>query len=134
MHGNERKVPIDLRGQVALVSGAGQGIGRAVARALAAVGAAVGVNDVTTDRASETAQLTEAAGGRGLPLAADVSDRNAVDDMVQQVERELGAPDLLVNNAGIAGTFGPWRRMTRTTGGAPWKLTCAVRSCALGRY
>jgi NAD(P)-dependent dehydrogenase (short-subunit alcohol dehydrogenase family) len=96
----------ELRGRVALVTGAGRGIGRAIAVALADAGAGVAVNDLTTDGLGETVTLL---GDRVpvLPVAADVADRAAVERMIGHVERVLGPVDLLVNNAGIARPFGP---------------------------
>jgi 3-oxoacyl-[acyl-carrier protein] reductase len=86
----------DLRGQVALVTGGGRGVGEGVARELADAGARVAV-------AARTRQQVEqvAAEIGGLPLQADVSDREAVERTVAETERELGPIDLLVANAGI---------------------------------
>lgn len=97
----------DLSGQVALVTGGGRGIGRAIAQALAASGAAVAVVARSQSELDETVEFVTESGGRALAICADISDREAVEQMAQQVERELGAVDLLVNNAGIIGTIGP---------------------------
>ena len=90
-----------LAGRVALVTGAGQGIGAGVARGLGAEGAAVAVNDLHADRAASVVAEIEKAGGRAWPIATDVTDLNAVHAMVASIETELGAIDVLVNNAGI---------------------------------
>jgi 3-oxoacyl-[acyl-carrier protein] reductase len=98
----------DLSARVALVTGGSRGIGRAIALALAQAGAAVAVN--YRERADEAASVVEAiraSGGRGIAVAADVSLRAPVAEMIARVERELGAVDVLVNNAGIAITGGP---------------------------
>lgn len=86
----------ELEGQVALVTGGGRGIGRRVALELAAAGMRVAV-------AARTFEQVERTGGEvgGPALAVDVSDRAAVEGMVDRVERELGPIDLLVNNAGV---------------------------------
>src|SRR5579883_635119 len=97
----------ELAGRVAIVTGAGRDIGRAIARALAAAGAAVTVVARSTDQVQETAALIGADGGKALPLTADVSDRGAVEQMVAETERRLGAADVLVNNAAIGGPIGP---------------------------
>ncbi|MCP5042303.1 MAG: SDR family oxidoreductase [bacterium] len=95
---------LDLKGRVALVTGAGQGVGRQVALHLAGHGAAgVVVNDVRLERAEEVAKEVEALGSRALPVAADVTDREAVDEMVARGSAELGAIGVLVNNAGNMG-------------------------------
>ena len=99
---------IRLDGQVALVTGGGRGIGRAMALALGRAGAAVAVCARTGSQLAETVQLLEREGGRALALAADVADRHAVEAMVEHTERVLGPIELLVNNAGIGGTAGPF--------------------------
>ena len=90
-----------LAERVALVTGAGQGIGAGIARALGAEGAAVAVNDLFEDRAASVAAEIEKAGGRAVPVVADVTDLPAVDTMVASIETTLGPVDVLVNNAGI---------------------------------
>ena len=93
----------DLTGRVALVTGASRGIGRAIALALAEAGAAVAVNYRT--RAADALAVVaaiQAMGRRAVAVGADVSDGSAVADMVSRVTTELGAVDVLVNNAGIA--------------------------------
>jgi NAD(P)-dependent dehydrogenase (short-subunit alcohol dehydrogenase family) len=92
----------DLSGQVALVTGASTGIGRALAEGLAASGMAVAGMARNEERL--TTAMTEVAGatgGRTLAVAADVTDRAAVDAAVARVADELGRVDLLVNNAGV---------------------------------
>ena len=83
-----------FEGKRALVSGAGQGLGREIARRLAAEGARVAVNDRERSRGVET--VVEETGG--VAAIADVSDADAVDRMVAEVESELGGIDVLVAN------------------------------------
>ena len=93
----------DLTGRIALVTGGARGIGRAVAIALAEAGADVAVNYVT--RAVEADAVADAIrklGRRALAVRADVSDGAAVKAMLETIARELGQPDVLINNAGIA--------------------------------
>jgi 3-oxoacyl-[acyl-carrier protein] reductase len=87
----------ELSDQVALVTGGGRGIGRWIAAELAAAGMQVAVAARTHADVEETARQIG-----GLAIEADVSDREAVERTVAEVERELGPIDLLVNNAGIA--------------------------------
>jgi NAD(P)-dependent dehydrogenase (short-subunit alcohol dehydrogenase family) len=91
----------DLRGRVALVTGAGQGVGSHLAQALARRGARVAVNDIDADRARATARWIEDAGGTAVAAVADVTDYRQVSTAVAAVERHLGPVAILVNNAGI---------------------------------
>src|SRR5688572_11772273 len=86
-------------GQVALVTGGGRGLGRAYAQALAQAGMAVAVTARTEPELQETAQQIVQSGGRALAVPADVTDPEAVAQMVATVERQLGPIDLLINNA-----------------------------------
>jgi 3-oxoacyl-[acyl-carrier protein] reductase len=87
-------------GRVAVVTGGGAGIGRAIVQRLARDGARVAVLDIHPDTAHESLAL---AGGDGAALACDVTDSAAVDAVFQTICRELGPPDVLVNNAGAVG-------------------------------
>lgn len=95
---------LDLKGRVALVTGAGQGVGRETALYLAAHNASgVVVNDFYAERAEAVAAEIEAAGGRAVAIACDVTDHEAVRRMAAEAARALGPVDILVNNAGNAG-------------------------------
>ena len=91
-----------LRGRTALVTGGSRGIGAAISRALAEAGAAVAIN--YRERAAEADRLAEAlrkTGVHAITVAADVSQREAVERMVDRLKAEFGTVDILVNNAGI---------------------------------
>lgn len=90
-------------GRVVLVTGAGRGIGRAIAAALARQKARVVLNDVgPEDRLQAVAkELSAATDGKVLAMAADVKRYDEVQEMIRQVDRDLGRLDILVNNAGI---------------------------------
>jgi 3-oxoacyl-[acyl-carrier protein] reductase len=87
--------------RTAIVTGAARGIGSAVARRLADDGYAVAVLDLTEDAGAEVVAEIEKAGGRALAVGVDVADEAAVQAGVERVAAELGAPTVLVNNAGV---------------------------------
>lgn len=91
-----------LEGQVALVTGGGQGVGRQICLELAAEGARVIVNDLFRERAESVANEVESAGGRAFVAPADITIFEQVESMVAQGEKYFDSPvSVLVNNAGI---------------------------------
>lgn len=92
-----------LQNQIALVTGASRGLGAAIAIALAQDGADVAINfRQAQGQAEEVKRAIEKLGRRAVMVQADVSKSSEVDSMAAAVERGLGAPTILVNNAGIA--------------------------------
>ncbi len=92
----------DLRGKVALVTGGSRGIGAAIAVRLAQQGADVALTyRSAADQAGGVVRRIEAAGRRGLAIAADSADPDAIVGAVNEVADDLGRLDILVNNAGI---------------------------------
>ena len=97
----------NLRGRTALVTGGSRGIGAAISKALAEAGAAVAINyRERDDAAKQLADILRKTGVQAITVQADVSQTDAVAKMVQIVKSELGAVDILINNAGIAITRG----------------------------
>ncbi len=92
---------VDLAGRTALITGGAQGIGQAIARSLAASGARIAIVDLAEEAASATAKELTAAGFDAAAYMADVSDRAAIDRVVEQVVARFGKIDILINNAGI---------------------------------
>ncbi len=96
-----------LEGQVAIVTGAGQGIGKGIAEGLANLGATVAAAEINATTGEAVAAGLRARGRRALAVATDVRDAASVQRMVETVAKELGRIDILVNNAGGTGGVGP---------------------------
>jgi glucose 1-dehydrogenase len=115
-------MPVLLKGQKALVTGANSGIGKAIAIALGAGGADVAVNYVDGEAAAEGVVDTIVAGGsRAIAIKADVSSESEVQAMFQQMYKEFGTIDILVNNAGLQ-RDSPFDQMTL----AQWNFVLGV--------
>ena len=93
----------DIAGKVSLVTGASRGIGRAIALALARAGADLAINYRSREaEAAAVATQIRGLGRRCIPVRADVSKSAEVARLVETVQAQLGAIEILVNNAGIA--------------------------------
>src|SRR5919109_5241743 len=92
-----RRSPMVLAEKIALVTGAGRGMGRAIALQYAQAGATVATADIDGQTAQETSAAIEAAGGRSLPIQADVGELASIDRMVQQAVETFGRLDVIVN-------------------------------------
>ena len=93
--------PRILEGQLALVTGAGQGNGRAIARGLAHAGAHVVVTDLNGDNAARVCEEIRTEGGNAWAYQHDVTDEAGSTALAARVQREVGTITILVNNAGI---------------------------------
>jgi 3-oxoacyl-[acyl-carrier protein] reductase len=92
-----------LKGKTALVTGGSRGIGAAVALALAGAGSDIALSfRARSEEAEKVCVAIRNLGRRALAIQADVSQSDQVKTMIAQIERELGAVNILVNNAGIA--------------------------------
>jgi len=92
---------VDLSGQTAIVTGASQGLGRAMAITLAGNGAKVACVARNAEKLADTVAAIAAAGGEAEVFAGSVSEREAVDKVVEEVVEKWDRLDILVNNAGI---------------------------------
>src|SRR3954468_2464449 len=101
-----------LAGRVAVVTGGGLGIGRGVVRRFAAEGARVLIAELDPAAGQDAADEALAAGGEGLFLPTDVTDREQVEAMVTTAVETWGSLDVLVNNAWGAGTVGRVEKKT----------------------
>ena len=112
--------PIELGGKRILLTGASSGIGEAGAEQLARHGATVVVVARRQDRLDALAERITSAGGTAISIACDVSDLDAVDALVADVEKRIGGIDILINNAGrsirrsLAESLERWHDVERT--------------------
>lgn len=90
-----------LSNRVAVITGASSGIGEYTARALASRGAKVALLARRKEKLEQHVQAIKAAGGKAMALTVDVTDPAAVDAAAKQIAKELGAVDIVVNNAGV---------------------------------
>jgi 7-alpha-hydroxysteroid dehydrogenase len=96
--------PFSLEGKVAIITGGGRGIGAEIARVFAEAGAAVALTARTVSQVEEVAEEIRAAGGRALPIAADLYDNAQLPNVIDKTVAEFGGIDVLVNNAGAGGS------------------------------
>ncbi len=107
-----------LNGKVALVTGAASGLGKAIAELYASNGASVAIADINQQAADAVAAQINAAGGKALGVAMDVTSEDAVNAGTDQVVAAFGALDILVSNAGVQiinpieqFAFADWKKM-----------------------
>jgi 2-deoxy-D-gluconate 3-dehydrogenase len=91
----------DLTGKVAIVTGGNGGIGLGMARGLADAGATIVIVGRNQPKSAAATEEIKKTGGKAIAIEADVTDRNAVKDVIAGTVREFGRLDILINNAGI---------------------------------
>jgi len=125
----------DIKGRVALVTGASSGLGLRFAEILAGQGAPVALIARRADRLATLEARIEKAGGRAIAIAADVTDRNAMLRAFDEAEKAFGTVTILVNNAGVAHSEPEWRRVVGTDLDAVffWAQEAARRMLAAGK-
>jgi len=96
--------PFSLEGKVAIITGGGRGIGAGIAHVFSQAGAAVALTARTLSQVEEVAEQIRAAGGRALPIEADLYDNAQLPAVIDKTLAEFGGIDVLVNNAGAGGS------------------------------
>jgi NAD(P)-dependent dehydrogenase (short-subunit alcohol dehydrogenase family) len=123
----------DFTGEVVVVTGGGRGLGRTIAQGFVDAGATVAIIGRDAARLAEAAVEMAAGEGRVFAYAADVADDTAMIAVAARIHAELGAADVLVNNAGI----NPWYRKAEHTSMEEWRaiidvnLTATFHCCQL---
>jgi NAD(P)-dependent dehydrogenase (short-subunit alcohol dehydrogenase family) len=123
-----------LTGHVALVTGASRGIGRAAAMALSREGVSVALVARNSTELVQAAAEVAGTGPRALAIDADLGMEGAVERILDSATANLGAPDILINNAGQVGPFGPtwtspregWQAALQLNLVAPYLLSRAL--------
>jgi pteridine reductase len=131
---------VELRGKVALVTGAGRRVGAAIAESLGARGMSVAVHYRTSrPDADATAARVSAAGGEGWPVPADLADPAAPEQLVRAVAEHFGAVHVLVNSASSMQptpfadiTVDDWERILTVNARAPFFLSQAAAAYMTG--
>ncbi len=113
----------ELRGKVALVTGAGSGVGRATSLLLAREGASIGLLGRRLAPLEAVAREIHDLGGQALVLPADVSDERTVEQAVERINSEVGGLDFLINSAAV-GLYGP----VETYSLEDWRQTIATNA------
>jgi 3(or 17)beta-hydroxysteroid dehydrogenase len=109
--------------KTAIVTGGGSGLGEASCELLASEGARVVVTDINDESAEQTANIIRQKGGQALGLSHDVTDSNRWDEIMEITLGEFGAPQILVNNAGVSGVgLGPMEDVTFEN----WRMVMSV--------
>ncbi|MCC7449769.1 MAG: SDR family oxidoreductase [Anaerolineae bacterium] len=103
---------MQLNGRVALITGAGSGIGKAAALLLAKEGAKIGALGRSMDEVKETVNEIKQTGGEAIPLVADISQPEPMQQAVKQLGDQWGRIDIVFANAGINGKWAPIDELT----------------------
>lgn len=104
----------ELEGKIAVITGAASGIGRAMADRFAATGMRVVMADVEADALDAAAAQVADGGAEVLSVRTDVADRSSVDALAAATIDRFGVPNIVCNNAGVSGSFGPIWEATDT--------------------
>jgi NAD(P)-dependent dehydrogenase (short-subunit alcohol dehydrogenase family) len=136
MRGEERDADRPLAGRRAVVTGASRGIGAAIARTLASQGADVALVARDATKLAEVAAEIAERGARAVALPTDLTDRTALDSLMDTVSEKFGGLDILVNNAGLLpparaahlSDWSVWDDALAVNLSAPWYLASRARA------
>ncbi len=92
---------MELKGKVAIVTGAGRGIGRAIAESLASNGCNVVLAARTESQLKESERRIVSSGGKAVGIAVDISMKSGIEKLIDTAKREFGTVDILINNAAV---------------------------------
>lgn len=130
----------NLAGKKALITGGGRGLGRAVALALASEGVSVAITGRNEETLKQTVAEIESKGVKSAYAVFDVSNKNEVYAGIEQLQKDFGAFDIVVNNAGIAAFGGildmddeQWENIVRTNLMGPYYVSRAVAKTMIER-
>jgi NAD(P)-dependent dehydrogenase (short-subunit alcohol dehydrogenase family) len=131
-----------LNGKIALVTGASSGLGYHFSKVLADAGAQIVVAARRKNKLEQLVKDIQKAGGSALAIQMDVTDKDSVDDAFDEIEKELGVVDVLINNAGVAKTQfftaveeADWDYTMDTNLKGAWRVgsVCSKRLIAAGK-
>ena len=111
---------LHLKDKVAFITGGGRGIGKAEAIALIKEGAKVAINDLDAELAKKTVAEIVGIGGEAKEFVGDVSDEDAVKEMIKRANAYFGKIDILINNAGAGGKY--WGKLVEDLPAESWDM------------
>jgi NAD(P)-dependent dehydrogenase (short-subunit alcohol dehydrogenase family) len=125
-----------FKGQVALVTGSGRGIGKATALKFAEEGAFVLINDLHEESVNEVVAEIQSLGGNAAAAPFDITDRSGAAKAVEQIVKDHGSVDVLVNNAGgenmqPAESYASWDRVIGVNLSATFFMSQAVANASM---
>lgn len=105
-------MPFSLDGKVAVITGSSRGIGRAIAETMAGLGAKVVISSRKAEACEEVAGAIRAKGGEAIVVPCNISQKDEVENLIAETEKQYGAPDILVCNAAVNPSYGPLAELT----------------------
>jgi NAD(P)-dependent dehydrogenase (short-subunit alcohol dehydrogenase family) len=101
MEGNDMKYQMDFTDQIAIITGASRGVGRAIAEGFSSLGATTILVGRDAEKLKETEEAILVQGGKCNKMQTDINVSSQVNDMIENIKRDYGRVDILINNAGV---------------------------------